>query len=328
VTTVFAEVADPRSLPRPLSRSLGIPIFDTVAGYSAALDAVRRNGRTVGVVPTMGALHAGHASLIRQAAEECDVVAVSIFVNPTQFGDPSDLANYPRTLETDLATVAAAGGQMVFAPSVGEMYPDLQGGAQATVSVPYLGARWEGASRPGHFDGVATVVVKLLEIAGPCRAYFGEKDFQQLAVVRRVVKDRSLPTEVVGCETVRDDAGLALSSRNVRLSSAERQAALVLSRALRTGAALMAQGENDPVAVERAMAELVATEPSVALDYAVVVHADDLEPATTCATERPLRLLTAATVGPVRLIDNLDPRPHRHADAGRREMASAAGTMS
>ncbi|HEX7442892.1 MAG TPA: pantoate--beta-alanine ligase, partial [Acidimicrobiales bacterium] len=164
--------------------------------------------------------------------------------------------------------------------------------------------------------------------AGPCRAYFGEKDFQQLAVVRRVVKDRSLPTEVVGCETVRDDTGLALSSRNVRLSSAERQAALVLSRALRTGAALMARGENDPVAVGRVMAELVASEPSVALDYAVVVHADDLEPATTCATERPLRLLTAATVGPVRLIDNLDPRPHRHVDAGRREMASAAGTMS
>lgn len=325
MSALVAEPTTAPSLPATLPGDLGVPVFDTVAGYAAALDAVRANGRTVGVVPTMGALHAGHASLIRRAAEECDVVAVSIFVNPAQFGDPSDLANYPRTLEPDLATVAAAGGQLVFAPSVDEMYPDRQGGVRATVSVPELGARWEGASRPGHFDGVATVVVKLLEAAGPCRAYFGEKDFQQLAVVRRVVRDRSLPAEVVGCETVRDDQGLALSSRNVRLSRSERRAALVLSRALRAGAAVMAGGEAAPAVVEAVMARVVAAEPSVALDYAVVVDADDLEPAVTCATERPLRLLTAATVGPVRLIDNLDPGPDPAPRPGRRPVTSAAG---
>jgi pantoate--beta-alanine ligase len=285
-----------------------VEVFDTVAGYSAALDAVRAGGGTVGIVPTMGALHAGHASLIRQAAAECDVVAVSIFVNPTQFGDPSDLANYPRTLGDDLEAVASAGGQIVFAPSVAEMYPAEEGGPRATVSVPDLGARWEGASRPGHFDGVATVVVRLLAAAGPSRAYFGVKDFQQLAVVRRVVADRSLPVEVVGCETVRDPDGLALSSRNLRLSGGQRRQAQALSRALRAGAALIAGGEARPAAVESAMAAEVAGAPSVTLDYAVVVHADDLEPAETCATDRPLRLLIAATVGPVRLIDNLDPR--------------------
>ncbi len=192
-------------------------VFDTIAEYSAALDAVRLSGRTVGVVPTMGALHDGHRSLIQRAAAECDVVAVSIFVNPTQFGDPADLANYPRTLEADLEAVASSGGRLVFAPSVAEMYPDLPGAAPTTVAVPALSALWEGASRPGHFDGVATVVVKLLSAAGRCRAYFGEKDFQQLALVTRVVRDLALPTCVVGCPTVRDPDGLALSSRNARL---------------------------------------------------------------------------------------------------------------
>ncbi len=283
-----------------------LQVYETVAGYSAALDAVRRSGRSVGVVPTMGALHEGHCSLIQRAAAECDVVAVSIFVNPTQFGDAADLANYPRTWDADLAAVAAAGGHVVFAPSVAEMYPDGDDGGP-TESVPDLSDRWEGASRPGHFDGVATIVVKLLDAAGRCRAYFGEKDFQQLAVVRRVVRDRSLPTEVVGCRTVRDDDGLALSSRNVRLSPGERTAALALSRALRAGARLVAHGEDRPAVVEAAMAQVVALEPLVDLDYAAVVYADDLEPARSCATNRPLRLLIAASVGPVRLIDNLDP---------------------
>jgi pantoate--beta-alanine ligase len=255
----------------------------------------------------MGALHAGHRSLIRRAADECDVVAVSVFVNPTQFGDAADLAAYPRTLESDIEVVAAAGGGLVFAPPVHEMYPDRPGSMFTTVSVPALSARWEGASRPGHFDGVASVVVKLLSATGRCRAYFGEKDFQQLALIRRLVRDLALPTEVVGCPTVRLEDGLALSSRNVRLSSEERPAAAVLWRALRAGADLMAGGETDPGAVEECMARVVAEEPGVALDYAVAVRADDLERATTCAPGRPLRLLIAATVGPVRLIDNLDP---------------------
>lgn len=287
-------------------RAAGVAVIGTVAEYSGTLDALRRSGRSVGVVPTMGALHDGHRSLIERAARECDVVAVSIFVNPTQFGDASDLANYPRTWEEDLRAVASAGGQVVFAPSVAEMYPERHGSASTTVSVSGLGSRWEGASRPGHFDGVATVVVKLLAAAGRCRAYFGEKDFQQLALVRRVARDLCLPTEVVGCQTVRHLDGLALSSRNVRLSAGERRASLVLYRALRSGADLVARGEIDPTVVEAEMTRVVARAPAVALDYAAVVDADDLEPAHTCAA-RPLRLLIAAAVGPVRLIDNLDP---------------------
>ncbi|HEY4946295.1 MAG TPA: pantoate--beta-alanine ligase [Acidimicrobiales bacterium] len=284
-----------------------VVVIETLAEYAEALDAVRRSGRTVGVVPTMGALHAGHRSLVERAAEECDVVAVSIFVNPTQFGEAADLASYPRTLESDLEVVSGAGAHLVFAPSVTEMYPGWPATTTTTVSVPSLSCRWEGASRPGHFDGVSTVVAKLLSAAGRSRAYFGEKDFQQLAVVRRLVRDLSLPAEVVGCETVRDDDGLALSSRNVRLSTEQRRAALVLSRALRAGAWSLSRGECDPSAVEAQMARLVAGEPEVELDYAVVVHADDLEPARSCAASRPLRLLIAATVGPVRLIDNLGP---------------------
>lgn len=296
-------------LPEP-ARAPAVAVLDTIAEYAAALDEVRRSGRTVGVVPTMGALHAGHRSLIDRAARECDVVAVSVFVNPTQFGDAGDLAAYPRDLGSDLQMVASAGGHLVFAPSVEEMYPD--GAALlTTVSVPSLGVRLEGASRPGHFDGVATVVVKLLSAAGRCRAYFGAKDFQQLALVTRVVRDLSLPTEVVGCETVRDPDGLALSSRNVRLSADQRRSALVLSRALRAAASAIAGGEERPAVVEALMERTVAGEPSVELDYAVVVHADDLEPARTCAGSRPLRLLIAAEVGPVRLIDNLDPHQGR-----------------
>jgi pantoate--beta-alanine ligase len=282
-------------------------VFETVAGFSGALDAIRQSGMTVGVVPTMGALHEGHCSLIQRAAAECDVVAVSIFVNPTQFGDASDLANYPRTWEADLRALASAGGQVVFAPSIAEMYPERHRSASTTVSVSGLGSRWEGASRPGHFDGVATVVVKLLTAAGRCRAYFGEKDYQQLAVVRSVARDLFLPVEIVGCKTVRDDDGLALSSRNVRLSSVERRAALVISRALRTGATLVGRGEDRPDVVEAVMRKVVADEPLVELDYAVVAQADDLEPASNCSGDGPVRLLVAATVGPVRLIDNMDP---------------------
>jgi pantoate--beta-alanine ligase len=311
--TTFATEAPLRPEPAPV----GVTVFETVDAYSRALDEVRRTGRTVGVVPTMGALHRGHRSLIERAARECDVVAVSIFVNPTQFGDAADLALYPRTLEADLEMVAEAGGALVFAPSVAEMYPDGPDAGPAKVAAPALADRWEGASRPGHFDGVATVVVKLLSATGPSRAYFGEKDFQQLALVRKVVAECSLPVEVVGCDTVRDPDGLALSSRNVRLSSGERKAALVLSRALASGAARMAAGEARPEAVEADMARVLAGEPAVEPDYAVVVHADDLEPATSCATGRPLRLLVAATVGPVRLIDNLDPGTVRPRSARR-----------
>jgi pantoate--beta-alanine ligase len=281
-------------------------VTGTFAGLSARLDEERRAGRRVGVVLTMGALHDGHASLIRRAAAECDVVAVSVFVNPTQFADPSDLTNYPRTLDTDVALAAGAGAHVVFAPPVAEVYPDWPTPPATTVSVRALVDRWEGASRPGHFDGVATVVTKLLSAAGRCRTYFGEKDFQQLAVVRRVARDLSLPAEVIGCPTVREHDGLALSSRNVRLSADERTAATSLSRALVAGAEAFASGA-DRFGVEAAMAGVVGREPLVHLDYAVLVDAGDLEPADATSAG-PLRLLVAATVGPVRLIDNLDPR--------------------
>ena len=287
----------------------GVAVTGTAAELAERLDAERRSGRVVGVVLTMGALHDGHASLIARAAAECDVVAVSVFVNPTQFAQAGDLANYPRTLAADLELAARSGADLVFAPSVTEMYPDWPTPGATTVTVSSLGDRWEGHSRPGHFDGVATVVTKLLTMTGPCRTYFGEKDFQQLAIVRRVVRDLSLPVEVVGCPTVREADGLAMSSRNVRLAADERAAAVCLHRALTVGADTFGSGA-DAGTVETAMAEVVESEPSVTLDYAVLVDAADLEPVTAVpgADDRPLRLLIAAQVGPVRLIDNLDPR--------------------
>ena len=256
----------------------------------------------------MGALHAGHRSLIERAARECGVVIVTIFVNPTQFGDAADLTNYPRTFDADLDVVSTAGGSFVFAPSVAEMYPDGLRSDRLPSGIAGLSRVLEGDSRPGHFDGVATVVPRLVAPAGPCRAYFGEKDFQQLALVRRLVRDLGLPVEVVGCATVRDSDGLALSSRNVRLSPQERRAALVLSRALRVGAGAIAAGAVNGGEVTRVMEAEVSAEPLAVLDYAAVVQADTFEPVTRWGDASSLRLLIAARVGPVRLIDNLDPR--------------------
>ncbi|HEX2040090.1 MAG TPA: pantoate--beta-alanine ligase [Acidimicrobiales bacterium] len=257
-------------------------VIDTITGFRAVLDAERAAGRTVGLVPTMGFLHDGHASLMRRAVAECDVVAATIFVNPLQFGPHEDFDRYPRDLDRDLAVAAAAGVRYVFAPPVDEMYPEE---VLTTVHVAGLTEDLEGAVRPGHFDGVATVVAKLFNAAGPCRAYFGEKDWQQLAVVRRMAADLSFPVEVVGCPIVREADGLAMSSRNVYLSPKERMAATVLYRAL-----LAARDSADPVAT---MKEVVATEPLVELDYAEQVGD---------------RLLVAARVGTTRLIDNMGVR--------------------
>ena len=279
-------------------------VVETTGACRDTLDRARATGRVVGLVPTMGALHDGHTSLVARARAECDVVVVSIFVNPLQFGDPDDMARYPRTLERDLLVCAGAGADVVFVPSVTEMYPSWPAPPSTTVSVRGVSDRWEGASRPGHFDGVATVVSKLFSITGPCRAYFGLKDFQQLAVVRRMAFDLSLPIEVVGCPIVREADGLALSSRNVRLSTPERDAATVLSAALAAGRAAIAAGERSGAAVERAMRVAVAHEPLVWLDYAVAVDAVSLEEVGAIDDVNAVRLLVAAQVGPVRLIDN------------------------
>jgi pantoate--beta-alanine ligase len=284
-------------------------VTETVREFSGALDVARADGSLVGLVPTMGALHAGHRSLIERAACENDVVAVTIFVNPLQFGDPDDIANYPRTLEADLAACRDAGADLVFAPSVAEMYPGGVSAPSTTVSVPRIGDAWEGASRPGHFDGVATVVAKLFAMAGRCRAYFGEKDWQQLALVRRMARDLALPVEVIGCPTVREPDGLALSSRNVRLDPAERAAATVLRRALDAGQALLDAGCRNPVTVREAMEAVFAREPGAALDYVALVDAEDLTVPAEIDSCRPLRLLVAAGVGPVRLIDNCEAVP-------------------
>jgi pantoate--beta-alanine ligase len=285
-----------------------LTLVHTVAEFGARLEVARAAGRTVGLVPTMGALHDGHRSLVERAAAECDLVAVTVFVNPLQFGNPDDLDHYPRTLEADSAVVADAGGHLLFAPALTEMYPDFPAPVRTSVGVVGVSEAWEGASRPGHFDGVSTVVSKLFAMAGRCRAYFGEKDFQQLAVVRTMARDLSFPVEVIGCSTVRDPDGLALSSRNVRLAPDERRAALVLHRALRAGAAAVSAGQLGVPAIEAEMARLVAEEPLVDLDYAVLVDAGDLTRSTVSGTDRSQRLLIAAQVGPVRLIDNLDPR--------------------
>ena len=291
-------------------------VLETRVACSDALERARAAGRTVGLVPTMGALHAGHVSLIERARRECDVVAVTIFVNPLQFGDPDDIAAYPRTLERDLAVCAEAGADVVFAPSVREMYPSWPAPPATAVSVRGVSDGWEGASRPGHFDGVATVVAQLFAIAGRCRAYFGLKDFQQLAVVRQLVDDLGLPVEIVGCAIVREPDGLALSSRNVRLSPAERTAAAVLSRALAAGRAALAGGERRSAAIGDAMRAVVETEPLVDLDYAVAVDDRTLVEAETVADLDGVRLLIAAKVGPVRLIDN----------SGAQELAGAPQT--
>ncbi len=282
-------------------------VVESAAACRAQLDAARTRGACVGLVPTMGALHDGHLSLIARARAECDTVVVTIFVNPLQFGDPEDIAHYPRTLERDLQVCKEVGVDVVFAPSVAEMYPTWPEPPSTTVTVRGVSESWEGEARPGHFDGVATVVAKLFAIAGPCRAYFGLKDYQQLAVVRAMVDELSLPVELVGCPIVREHDGLARSSRNVRLSATERAAATVLSRALAAGRAAVAAGERSGAALADAMRAVVAAEPLAQLDYAVVVDAATLAEAATVADPAASRLLIAARVGAVRLIDNSAP---------------------
>ena len=275
-------------------------VTTSIAETRLVLASARAAGRTVGLVPTMGYLHDGHVSLMSRARAECGLVMVSIFVNPLQFGAGEDLSSYPRDLPGDTAAAAAAGVDVLFVPDVTEMYPRP---AATSVVVPELAATMEGAARPTHFAGVATVVAKLFNIAGPCRAYFGQKDFQQLTIVERLVADLSFPVEVVGCPIVREPDGLALSSRNVYLGVDERRVAPVLHRALQAGVAAIAAGERDAAAVRDLMERIVAAEPLADLDYVAVVDAVDLAPLVVLAGE--VRLLVAAKLGRPRLLDNL-----------------------
>lgn len=275
--------------------------FETKLGLRRHLEEVRHDGATVGVVPTMGYLHDGHLSLVRRSVRDCNVTVVTVFVNPLQFAPDDDLEAYPRDLDRDRRLCAGAGADIVFAPSVEEMYPRP---TATTVSVSGVSEPLEGEHRPGHFDGVTTVVTKLLSVVGPSRAYFGEKDWQQLAVIRRMVQDLDMPVTVVGCPVVRELDGLAMSSRNVYLTEAERRAATVLNRALAAGVACVEAGERDPTVVRRVVEEMIAAEPLVAEpDYVAVVDAATLESVKPLAGA--VRLLVAARVGRARLIDNM-----------------------
>jgi pantoate--beta-alanine ligase len=269
------------------------------APHSSA-GAGRGDGPVVGFVPTMGFLHEGHVALVRRARSECDVVVVSIFVNPTQFGPGEDFAAYPRDLERDLRMLAGERTDLAFAPPEHGFYPP---DADTAVTVGAVAEPLEGHYRPGHFRGVATVVTMLLNAVQPHRAYFGEKDWQQLQVVRQLVRDLHLPVEIVQVPTVREADGLALSSRNVRLTAADRQAALCIPMALEAARTAFAAGERSVAALEAAMHRELGHEPAVRPDYAVVVDAESLTPIER-ADERS-RALIAARVGGVRLIDNV-----------------------
>lgn len=278
-------------------------VLHTIAELRELHDSTRNWGGVVGLVPTMGYLHEGHVSLMTAAGGECDLVTTTIFVNPLQFGPSEDLSAYPRDLDRDLALADQAGVDVVFVPSVAEMYPAGVPPLTA-VSVARLDERWEGALRPGHFSGVATVVAKLFAIAGTCRAYFGEKDYQQLQVVRRMAADLNLPVNVVGCPTVRERDGLAMSSRNVYLSEPERAAARCISRALAAGVAAVEGGERQGAAIDATMAAVVDAEPLASLDYAALVDPATLEPVAGPLAPGEYRLLIAARVGKPRLLDN------------------------
>ena len=261
---------------------------------------VRRCGQLVGCVPTMGALHAGHISLVERARAECGLVIVTLFVNPTQFGPQEDLQKYPRPFDADCEKCRAAGVDFLFCPTSDSMYP---AGYSTFVEVQGLTDQWEGAVRPGHFRGVTTIVTKLLNLTQPDKAYFGQKDFQQQAVIRRMCRDLDLPTEIITCPTLRDPDGLAMSSRNVYLSSAERTAGLSLSRALFLARDKVRAGETDLGAIRLALRAEMEQTPGVSIDYATMADPESLVELTEFAPR--MVALVAARVGPTRLIDNM-----------------------
>lgn len=265
------------------------------------LRSVRQQGKTIGLVPTMGNLHEGHVSLVRKASEAADVVVTSIFVNPMQFGANEDLDKYPRTLIEDQNKLAAAGNTLVFAPSAEEIYPEGLA-RQTKVVVPEVSEGHCGASRPGHFDGVATVVTMLFNMVQPDIAVFGEKDFQQLAVIRKLTRDLLIPIEIIGAPTIRDDDGLAKSSRNGYLNAEERAVAPVVYQTLTNIASQLQQGRTDHAELEREAREALV-QAGLRPDYFNIVNSHTLKPATPADQE--ITLLVAAFLGTTRLIDNL-----------------------
>ncbi len=272
-------------------------VVESVSKLREQLAPAKRQGLVVGFVPTMGALHAGHVALIEQARAECDVVVLSIFVNPTQFGPNEDFARYPRTFDADKALCAKHGADVIFVPDAKAMYPD---GFATFIDVGKLGEIYEGASRPGHFRGVATVVWKLFNQVHPDVAYFGQKDGQQVAVIEQLIRDGDLPVRLVIVPTVREPDGLALSSRNRYLDATQREQAVVLSEALNAASAAWSAGERDPTRLQGIMQRIVASVEEVRLDYAAVVDPQSFAPPTADALA-----IIAAKIGTTRLIDNM-----------------------
>ncbi|PWJ86299.1 pantothenate synthetase [Pseudaminobacter salicylatoxidans] len=282
---------------------MSIPIVRTLAELRATVAEWRREGARVAVVPTMGALHEGHLSLVRAALVQADRVIVTLFVNPKQFNSAADLAAYPRTEHEDAAKLAPLGAHMLYAPDADQVYPE---GFATNISVSGVSEGLCGAFRPGHFDGVATVVAKLFLQIGADLAFFGEKDFQQLHVVRRMARDLDIPIGIVGCPTVREQDGLALSSRNVRLSQAQRAVAPRLADILFDAAARLAAGAAVAATLDAAQAAILAAG-YAEVEYLTLRAEDDLSPLDRA--DRPARLLAAAWLGEVRLIDNVPVRP-------------------
>lgn len=279
-------------------------IFTKIDEMRAATRSARLSGRRLGLVPTMGALHEGHLSLVRAARAACDLVSASIFVNPTQFGPTEDLAKYPRSFDRDRELLEREAVDFLFAPSVDEMYPSQQ---IAWVTVEDLSSKLDGRSRPGHFRGVTTVVSKLFHIVEPDLAFFGQKDAAQLAIIRRMVRDLNFPVEIVACPIVREPDGLAMSSRNAYLSPAERKQALVLHRSLLRVKQLMDRGERQTGKLRNAGRDELSSEPGARLDYFDIVNPDTLDPVEEIS--QATLVAVAAYVGPTRLIDNLLLKP-------------------
>jgi len=284
-----------------MTHGAGMIATNDIGELRRSVAAARSQGLRIGCVPTMGALHAGHESLIRRAKEDADFVVVTVFVNPTQFGEAADLANYPRPVEDDLQRCQQAGVDVVFLPEEAQLY---SASFETWVDVERMGQILEGEYRPGHFRGVATIVLKLFNLVAPDAAYFGAKDYQQQLLIRRMVEDLNLAIEIVVCPTVREEDGLAMSSRNARLSRSERRSALALIETLRFAADQIRDGREDLTALSLAMSERLAAANGVEPDYAVIADAETLE---ALNHPRPRMVaLVAARVGATRLIDNLE----------------------